>query len=99
MRSSRGRAPRPALYVSTYVLVYRGVPRGTEAFHAGHDRAFPPQLEAAVVAPAVHRFGGFAGDVHLLPLLPQVVAIGGEVLARGVFAIPFGGVKQHGPAR
>src|ERR1035437_10297864 len=74
--------------------VYR---RG-QTFHAGDHGAFAAQLEAAIVASAGDGVAGFRGDVHLLPFLRELKAIGGEIPAGGVFAIPLHGVKQHDTA-
>src|SRR5260370_39396230 len=64
--------------------VYR---RG-QTFHAGNYGAFAAQFEAAVVLRARDCLVSFRSDGHLFPLLGQQRAIGGEILAGGVFAIP-----------
>src|ERR1035437_5001599 len=75
--------------------VYR---RG-QTFHTGDHGAFAAQLEAAVVASAGDGVAGFRSDGHLLPFLGELPAIGGEILAGGVFTVPLHGVEQHNARR
>src|ERR1017187_423516 len=70
-----------------------------QPFHAGNDGALPAQLEAAIVAGAGNGIGGFRGDGHLFPLFGELLAIGGEILAGGVFGIPLRGGEEHDAGR
>src|ERR1035441_7986688 len=69
--------------------------RSRQTFHAGDHGAFAAQLETAIVARAGDGVFGLRDDSHLFPFLRELPAIGGEILAGGVNAVPFRGVEQH----
>src|ERR1035441_4229509 len=71
--------------------VYR---RG-QAFHAGDHGALAAQLEAAIVAGAGDSVVAFRSHGHLFPFPGELRAVGREILAGGVNAIPLHGIEQH----
>src|ERR1019366_4056163 len=70
--------------------VYR---RG-QAFHAGDQGAFAAELEAAIVASAGDGVGGLRGHGQKFPFLRELQAVGGEILAGGLFPVPLPRVEQ-----
>src|ERR1039458_9887613 len=71
--------------------VYR---RG-QAFHAGDHGALAAQFEAAIVAGAGDSVVAFRSHGHLFKFLGELRAVGREILAGGVNAIPLHGIEQH----
>src|SRR5436309_10406365 len=76
--------------------VYRT--RGIQPFRTRDDRAFAPQFESSIVASPSHGPGRFRRHRHGLPLLPQDLAVGREILARRVLGVPLRCVEQHDAA-